>query len=162
VRAVTIRAHGGVEALRAESLPDPVPGPGQVRVRVKAVALNHLDLWVRQGLPGLRVEMPHVLGSDVAGIVDEVGPGGDATLVGQRVLINPGLSCGRCPACLSGDDNLCSRYRILGEHVGGGYCELLVVPAQNLVPCPERLPIQLIQPSTGIMTWLIDVGAAGM
>jgi len=139
MKAVTIRTHGGVEVLRHETIDDPVAGPRQVRVRVKAVALNHLDLWVRKGLPGLKLEYPHRLGSDIAGVVESVGPGAAADLVGRKVLVNPGLSCGVCAACLRGDDNLCSRYRILGEHVSGGYAEYVVVPDANVVPYPERL-----------------------
>lgn len=139
MKAVTIRTHGGVEVLRHETIDDPVAGPRQVRVRVKAVALNHLDLWVRKGLPGLKLEYPHRLGSDIAGVVESVGPGAPAELVGRKVLVNPGLSCGVCAACLRGDDNLCSRYRILGEHVSGGYAEYVVVPDANVVPYPERL-----------------------
>lgn len=139
MKAVTIRTHGGVEVLRHETIEDPVPGPCAVRVRVHAVALNHLDLWVRKGLPGLKLEYPHRLGSDVAGVVESVGPGASPDLVGRKVLVNPGLSCGVCAACLRGEDNLCSRYQILGEHVSGGYAELVVVPAANLLPYPERL-----------------------
>lgn len=139
MKAVTIRTHGGVEVLRHETIDDPVAGPCEVRVRVHAVALNHLDLWVRQGLPGLKLEYPHRLGSDIAGVVESVGPGAPPELVGRKILVNPGLSCGVCAACLRGDDNLCSRYRILGEHVSGGYAEYVVVPAANVLPYPERL-----------------------
>ena len=139
MKAVTIRSHGGVEVLKLETIDDPVAGPCEVRVRVRAVALNHLDLWVRAGLPGLKLTYPHRLGSDIAGVVESVGPGAPAELVGKKVLVNPGLSCGVCAACLRGDDNLCGRYRILGEHVSGGYAEYVVVPAANLLPYPERL-----------------------
>ena len=98
MQAVVIRQHGGPDVLRVESIDVPEPGPGQVRVRVRAVALNHLDLWVRRGGPAFRVPFPHLLGSDVAGEIDALGPGvADAELaVGQRVVVNPGLSCGRC------------------------------------------------------------------
>ena len=139
MRAVTIRTHGGVDVLRSETIGDPVPGPREVRVRVHAVALNHLDLWVRRGLPGLKLEYPHRLGSDVAGVIESVGPGAPQELSGRKVLINPGLSCGACAACLSGEDNLCGRYQILGEHVSGGYAEYVVVPVANVLPYPERL-----------------------
>jgi NADPH:quinone reductase-like Zn-dependent oxidoreductase len=139
VRAIVLRAHGGPEVLLEEQIDPPLPGPGEAVVRVMACALNHLDLWVRRGLPGLRLTYPHRLGSDVAGIVEAVGPGVSSDLVGGRVLVNPGLSCGRCPACLRGDDNFCPSYKILGEHLNGGYAELLAVPLQNLLPCPARL-----------------------
>jgi NADPH:quinone reductase-like Zn-dependent oxidoreductase len=139
MKAVTIRAHGGLDALREEVLPDPEAGPGRVVVRVKAVALNHLDVWVRRGWPGLKLAFPHVLGSDVSGVVEAVGPGAAGVAVGDEVVLNPGLSCGRCAACLAGDDVLCPAYAILGEHVAGGYAEKVSAPAQNVLPKPRNL-----------------------
>lgn len=139
MRAIAMRAHGGPEVLREESLPDPVAGPGQVVVRVRAVALNHLDVWVRRGWPSLKLTWPHVLGSDVAGVVEEVGPGVSGVAAGDEVLVNPGLSCGRCRECLLGNDPGCRSYAILGEHVSGGYAELVAVPAVNVVAKPARL-----------------------
>ncbi len=133
----------------------PVPGPGQVRIRVAACALNHLDLWVRKGLPGLRRPYPFILGSDVAGTIDALGAGMSGVAEGDEVLINPGLSCGRCRACLSGHDNLCRDYGILGEHSDGGYAEFLVVPAANLLPAPQRLtPVERATfPVTFLTAW---------
>jgi NADPH:quinone reductase-like Zn-dependent oxidoreductase len=121
-------------------VPTPTPGPGEVEIRVTAAALNHIDLWLRQGLPALPVPLPHVSGGDVCGVVAELGPGVAARAgceVGDRVLVNPGLSCGRCQACLSGRDNFCPDYRMIGEQTWGGEAEVLVVPAQNLVPAPR-------------------------
>jgi NADPH:quinone reductase-like Zn-dependent oxidoreductase len=138
MQAIVLREHGGPEVLRAEQLPIPEPGPGEVRVRVRAVALNHLDLWVRRGGPAFHLEYPHRLGADIAGTIDAVGPGVAAEL-GARTVVQPGLSCGRCAACLGGRDNLCRYYRILGENAQGGYAEHIVVPAVNLAPYPERL-----------------------
>jgi NADPH:quinone reductase-like Zn-dependent oxidoreductase len=138
MQAIVLREHGGPEVLRSEELPVPEPGPGEVRVRVRAVALNHLDIWVRRGGPAFRLEYPHRLGSDIAGTIDAVGPGGDAEL-GARVVVSPGLSCGRCAACHGGADNLCRHYRILGESAQGGYAEHIVVPIVNLAPYPARL-----------------------
>jgi len=138
MQAIVIREHGGPEVLRAEELPVPEPGPGEVRVRVRAVGLNHLDLWVRRGGPAFHLEYPHRLGACVAGTIEAVGPGVAAEL-GARTVVQPGLSCGRCAACLGGRDNLCRYYRILGENAQGGYAEYLVVPAVNLAPYPERL-----------------------
>ncbi|HET7502111.1 MAG TPA: zinc-binding dehydrogenase [Kofleriaceae bacterium] len=136
--AMVMREHGGPDVLRMEQLDVPVPGPREVRVRVRAVALNHLDVWTRRGGPAFKLTFPHLLGADVAGVVDAVGPGAAAT-VGTSVVLQPGLSCGRCAACLGGHDNLCRHYRLLGEHVSGGYAEYLVVPDVNLAPYPDRL-----------------------
>jgi NADPH:quinone reductase-like Zn-dependent oxidoreductase len=139
MRAVAIREHGGPEKLLLEELPDPEVGPGQVRVRVRACALNHLDLWVRRGLPNLRLRYPHVLGADIAGEVESVGAGVAGVVVGARALVAPGVSCGCCRDCLAGRDNLCRGYGILGESRDGGYAELCTVPAANLLPFPDGL-----------------------
>ena len=139
MKAMVLRAHGDPEVLNFEELPDLVPGPGQVRVKVQAVAMNHLDVWVRKGMPHLKLSYPFVLGSDVAGEVDEVGPGVDGVQPGEEVLLNPGVSCGCCRQCLAGRDNLCRDYAILGEHIDGGYAEQIVVPAENLLPAPKNL-----------------------
>ena len=136
--AMVLREHGGPEVLHLEQLAVPEPGPREVRVRVHAVALNHLDIWTRRGGPAFKLTFPHRLGADVAGVVDAVGPGATAT-VGDKVVLQPGLSCGRCGACLGGHDNLCRFYSILGEHAQGGYAEYIVVPEVNLAPYPERL-----------------------
>ncbi len=139
MRAITLHRHGDASVLHVEALPDPTVGPREVLVRVEACALNRLDLWVRAGLPNLRLAYPHVLGSDIAGRVVDVGPGAAPAWLGREVVVNPGLSCGACESCLAGWDNLCARYRILGESVSGGYCELLAVPEANLVAKPPGL-----------------------
>jgi NADPH:quinone reductase-like Zn-dependent oxidoreductase len=136
--AMVMREHGGPEVLQLEQINLPVPGPREVRIRVRAVALNHLDIWTRRGGPAFKLEFPHRLGADIAGVVDARGPGTTAT-VGTKVVLQPGLSCGRCAACLGGQDNLCRWYSILGEHRQGGYAEYIVVPEVNLAPYPERL-----------------------
>ena len=138
MNAMVLREHGGPEVLRLEQLAVPEPGPGEVRVRVRAVALNHLDIWVRRGGPAFKLEYPHRLGSDIVGTVDALGPGALGE-VGAKVVVQPGLSCGRCAACLGGHDNLCRYYRILGENAQGGYAEYIVVPQVNIAPYPERL-----------------------
>ena len=139
--AVVLRAHGGPEVLVRETIDLPEPGPREVRVRVRAVALNHLDVWVRRGLPNLTLEYPHRLGSDIVGEVDALGPGARTSLAaGARVVVSPGTSCGVCERCLAGEDNLCRRYAILGEHVSGGYARHVVVPDTNLLPYPGELP----------------------
>lgn len=151
MQAMVLREHGGPEVLRLETLPTPEPGPGQVRVRIHAVALNHLDIWVRRGGPVFHLEYPHRLGSDIAGVVDAVGPGATAS-VGPKVVVQPGLSCGKCAACLGGSDNLCRNYRILGENTQGGYAEYIVVPEVNLAPYPERL--DFAHAAAGILPFL--------
>jgi NADPH:quinone reductase-like Zn-dependent oxidoreductase len=138
MKAMTLHEHGEPSVLRHEEIADPTPGPGEVVVAVHACALNRLDVWVRRGLPNLRLTYPHILGSDIAGTVADVGPGVQAR-IGAAVVLNPGISCGRCEACLSGWDNLCSRYRILGENTTGGYAEKIVVPVTNLLPKPPSL-----------------------
>ncbi|HCF58356.1 MAG TPA: alcohol dehydrogenase [Myxococcales bacterium] len=142
MRAVVIRGHGGPERLEVLELPAPEPKPGEVRVRVKACAISHLDLWVREGWPGLRLNFPHVLGAEVAGSVDALGAGVSDIEPGAPVLVAPGLSCGACQDCLSGRDNHCRQYHLLGERVCGGYAELVCVPRQNLVPMPAQLTFE--------------------
>lgn len=139
MKAITLHEHGDASVLRYEDIDDPGPGPGEVLVDVHACALNRLDLWVRNGLPNLRLSYPHILGSDIAGEVSAVGTGVDPARIGDAVVVNPGVSCARCEACLSGWDNLCPQYRILGEHTTGGYAEQIVVPAANLLPKPSAL-----------------------
>src|SRR5262245_5489712 len=136
--AVRFHRHGGPEVLQYEEVPDPVPAPDQALVRVRACALNHLDLWERSGLRRVTIPLPHISGSDVAGEVVSSGIPGIAP--GQRVMLQPGISCGRCIDCLSGRDNECAQYQVLGyrDHPGG-YAELVVVPAQNLVPIPAHI-----------------------
>ena len=125
-------------------IPDPVPGPGDVLIRVRAAGLNHLDLWTRRGLPGLRLRMPHVGGSDMAGEIAAVGDGVAEWSVGDRVTANPGIWCARaeCEWCASGEHPLCPRYRVLGEHLPGGFAELAVAPARNLVRLPDGFPFE--------------------
>lgn len=138
---MTLRAHGAPEVLTHEELPEPSAGPGQVRVRVGAVAMNHLDVWVRKGLPHLKLAYPFLLGADVAGTIDQIGPGVTGVAVGDEIVVNPGHSCGRCRECLSGRDNLCRHYQLMGEDRSGGYAEQIVVPAQNVVPRPPSLTV---------------------
>jgi NADPH:quinone reductase-like Zn-dependent oxidoreductase len=164
MKAIAMRAHGGPEVLRLEDHPAPEAEPGKVVVRVRAVALNHLDVWVRRGWPGLLLSWPHVPGADVAGVVEAVGPGVEGVAAGQEVVLNPGLSCGCCRACLSGRDVECRRYSILGEHVSGGYRELLAVPPQNLLPKPGNLsfPEAACLPLVFLTAWHALVVRAGL
>src|SRR3954471_20956722 len=102
--AMVLDRHGGPEVLERRAIEIPSPGPREVRVRVHAVAMNHMDLWVRRGGPAFKLEYPHRLGCDIAGVVDELGPGARGVTIGERILVQPGLSCGRCRACLEGRD----------------------------------------------------------
>lgn len=137
--AMAMNRTGGPEVLERMEIDLPDPGPREVRVRVRAVAMNHLDLWTRRGLPNVKYEFPYRLGSDIAGEIDALGPGARGASVGQRVLVNPGLSCGTCERCLRGEDNSCPRYRIFGEGAQGGYARHVNVPDTNLLPFPEPL-----------------------
>lgn len=137
MKAMVINRHGGPEVLEPAGLADPVPEPGEVLVRVRACALNHLDLWTRGGLPGFKVPFPHVLGSDIAGDVEGFGAPVEGLRTGQRVMLSPGISCGRCRMCLAGEDSFCRSYRILGHQVHGGYAELVRCPAANVIPLPD-------------------------
>lgn len=139
MRAALFRRHGGPEVLEIAEVPTPAPGPGEVLIAVRAVALNHIDLWLRRGLPALRVPLPHVSGGDVCGIVAALGGGVRGVKEGDRVVVNPGVSCGRCVRCLSGEDNFCAEYRMVGEQTWGGEAELLVVPGQNVVAAPAKV-----------------------
>ncbi len=128
----------GPESYRLEEVPDPEPGPGQVLIRLRTAALNHLDIWVSRGLPAPH-SFPHVAGGDGAGIIEAVGPGVESVAVGDEVVIDPSLSCGECPSCLSGNSTACRRFGILGEHAWGTLAELVVVPAANVLPKPAQL-----------------------
>ena len=139
MKAVTLRSHGGPEVLKVEELPEPEAGPGEVRVKIAAVALNHVDVWVRKGLPHLHLEYPFLLGADVSGSIDAVGPGVTGFTVGDPVVVNPVFSCMRCRECLSGQDNLCRWFKLMGEDRPGGYAEKMVVPTTNVVPRPKQL-----------------------
>jgi NADPH:quinone reductase-like Zn-dependent oxidoreductase len=137
--AMVMRATGGPEVLARETIEIDEPGPREVRVRVRAVALNHVDLWMRRGLPHVKYDFPQRLGCDIAGEVEALGPGAREVKVGDKVLVSPGLSCGVCARCLAGQDNLCKRYRMHGEGAQGGYTRHLNVPDTNLLPHPARL-----------------------
>ncbi len=162
MKAVGFTQHGGPEVLQVLDLPTPVPRANEVRVRVRAVALNHLDVWTRKGWPGLKLEMPHILGSDIAGVVDAVGAEVADLAPGTEVLVNPGLSCGACERCLRGEDNLCRKYKILGEHARGGYAEFLCVPRQNILPKPPQLSFEeaACLPLTFLTAWTMLVRRA--
>ena len=142
MKAVIFREHGGPEKLVYGEVPQPVIGPGEVLIRVKACALNHLDIWIRQGNPSYPISLPHISGSDIAGVVEEVGVQVEGVIVGDRVLVSPGVSCWRCEFCLTGRDNLCQSYSLIGGKMHGGYAEYLKVPFRNILPMPENLSFE--------------------
>ncbi len=142
MKAVIIASHGGPEVLRYTEFSKPSIGPQDVLVRVRACALNHLDLWVRRGLPGRSVPFPHILGSDISGEVAEVGENAQNARVGDKVLLAPGISCGQCEPCIAGRDNFCKDYVLFGSTVDGGYAEFVKSPAANLIPIPAGLSFE--------------------
>ena len=140
MKALTLDATGGTQHLRVQELPEPaIQADGEVLVGIKTMALNRLDLFVVEGLPGVRISFPHVVGSDGAGVVHQIGAGVSGIRPGDRVMINPTLSCGSCPSCQAGEDSLCDNLGVLGEHRSGTGAELIVVPAKNLAPIPAGM-----------------------
>ena len=140
MRALTLTALGGIEHLALGEVPDPeIRAPDEVRIRIRTAALNRLDLFVAQGLPKFSLPLPHVVGSDGAGVVESVGAAVSGIDVGERVMLDPGIACGECNACRSGDHPLCERYAILGEHRAGTIAEYVVVPAANVAPVPADM-----------------------
>ena len=164
MKAVVFDRFGGPDVLELREVPDPVPRPDEVRVEVKACGINHLDLWVRQGLRGLDPEMPHILGNDVVGIAREVGSLVRHVQPGDKVLVCPTLSCGVCPSCLAGDDNLCRMYDVLGRRRNGGYAGQVAVPGTNCLPYPDNLdwPEAAAVPLVFLTAWHMLVGRAAI
>lgn len=162
MQATVFERHGGPEVLEPREIPDPLPAAGEALVRVRACGINHLDLWVRSGLPGLVVEMPHVLGSDVVGEVAALGPGVSGLAVGAKTLVHPTLSCGECDACRAGEDNLCRHHDVLGRRRNGGYAGYVRVPARNCLPFPDRLTWEqaAAAPLVFLTAWHMLVGRA--
>lgn len=143
MKALAIYEHGDVDKLQIVELPKPTIGLDEVLIDVKAVGLNHLDLFVREGLPNLKLPMPHILGSDFAGVIADIGANVRDLKAGQRVTVNPGVSCGRCEFCLAGEQSLCAEFAILGEHTTGGAAEFARVPAVNVLPIPDTYPFEM-------------------
>ena len=162
MKAVVFERTGGPEVLEYREVPDPACGPDDVIVNVRACGINHLDLWVRRGLPGISPQMPHILGNDIAGTIASLGANVRDWREGDAVLVLPTLSCGACDACANGDDNLCRQYDVLGRAHNGGYAEQVAVPAVNLLPYPVNLdwaPAAAI-PLVFLTAWHMLVGRA--
>jgi NADPH:quinone reductase-like Zn-dependent oxidoreductase len=145
MKAVVFSEHGGPEVLRYTEVPEPqigAPNVNDVLVRVRACALNHLDLWVRGGLPGVTIPLPRIPGSDISGEVAKVGANVSHVKVGERVLLSPGISCGHCPQCLAANDSMCRDYTLFGYMVDGGYAEYVRSPSVNVIPMPPGLSFE--------------------
>ena len=138
MKAVVFKEHGELDRLIYTEVPEPKIGSDEVLVRVRACALNHLDIWTRQGMPGIQIPLPHILGCDISGEVVKMGSNVKGIALGTHVVASPGISCGQCRWCVSGWDSLCEQYKILGFQIDGGYAELVNVPAQNLIPVSNR------------------------
>ena len=162
MKAIRIHEFGGPEVLRYEDVPDPQLRKDQVLVRVRACAMNHLDLWVRKGLPG--VKLPHILGSDVAGEIAEVGEYVTGIQRGQRVVIAPMHYCGHCAKCVAGLQNQCIEFTVRGYAVDGGNCELIAVPTANVIPFPDFLDFNQAAsvPLVFLTAWHMLVGRANV
>jgi NADPH:quinone reductase-like Zn-dependent oxidoreductase len=142
MKAVVFQQHGGPEVLRYTDVPEPGIGANDVLVRVRACALNHLDIWVRMGLPGVPIPLPHIPGSDIAGEIAKVGSDVTRVKAGEKVVLAPGVTCGKCVACLSGHDNRCREFTNLGYMIDGGCAEFVRCPEVNCIPYPQRLSFE--------------------
>ncbi len=164
MKAAIFREFGGPEKLRYEDVPIPSIGRDEILIRVKACSINHLDIWVREGIPAYKLTLPHISGCDIAGIIEAAGQDIDSRSIqaGDRVIVPPGLSCFKCPNCLAGMDNLCESYRIIGAQVDGGYAEYVKVPAINVMPIPEDLSFEEAAafPLTFLTAWHMLIGRA--
>ncbi len=154
--------HGGREKLQYEDRPQPQITETEVLVKVKACALNHLDIWARQGLPNVKIPLPHISGCDIAGELAELGKLVKGVVVGEKVIVAPGISCGHCHECLSGRDNYCREYQVIGYNTDGGYAEYVKVPGSNLLPIPDALSFEEAAsvPLVFMTAWHMLVGRA--
>lgn len=164
MHAVVFRTHGGPDVLEYADVPTPTPGPGEALVRVKACSINHLDLWIRQGIPAYQTHLPHISGCDVSGTVEQLGPGVRGLKVGQAVFIAPGLSCFACEFCRAGQDNLCASYGIMGAKTDGGYAEFAKTLARDVIPIPKGVSFEEAAafPLVFLTAWHMLVTRAGL
>lgn len=162
MKAIVFEQHGGPEVLNFTEVPDPRIKAHEVLVEVRACALNHLDVWTRNGLPGITIPLPHILGNDIAGVVRHVGGLVTWVKAGDEVMLQPGVSCGHCADCLAGRDNMCVEYDILGYGRNGGYAELVAVPGVNAIPKPKNLtwPEAAALPLVTLTAWHMLVSRA--
>jgi NADPH:quinone reductase-like Zn-dependent oxidoreductase len=160
MKAVVFDQHGGPEVLQLRDVPDPKTGPGHILIEVKATSINHIDIFLRRGMPGVKVPMPKIVGSDAAGIIRELGTGVSGLTVGQRVTINPGISCGHCEFCAAGFGSQCVSYSMVGESRDGAYAQLISVPAHIVLPIPDALSFEdaAAAPLVFLTAWSMMVG----
>jgi NADPH:quinone reductase-like Zn-dependent oxidoreductase len=142
MKAIYFEKHGDPEVLTLGERPAPALGPGQVRIDVRASSLNHIDCFLRRGLPGVKLELPHIPGCDASGVVSELGAGVTTHAVGDRVLMNPSLTCGKCEFCQRGDVSMCIQFKLVGEHTSGTTCQQIVLPAENAIPFPDSMTFE--------------------
>jgi NADPH:quinone reductase-like Zn-dependent oxidoreductase len=164
MRAVVVPRHGGPEVLEVATRPRPVPGPGEILLQVKATGVNHLDTFVRRGMPGVTLPLPMIPGSDAAGVIAATGPGVVGLEPGDRVFVSPGYSCERCRACLSGNEPLCRFYGLLGEHRDGTQAEYVVLRASQALALPDGIPFEegAAFPLVFLTAWHMLVARAGL
>lgn len=164
MRAVVVPRHGGPEVLEIATRPRPVPGPGEVLLQVQAAGVNHLDTFVRRGMPGITLPLPMIPGSDAAGVVVALGPGAAGVKERDRVFVSPGYSCGRCRACLSGNEPLCRFYGLLGEHRDGTQAEYVALPVAQVLPLPAGVSFEAgaAFPLVFLTAWHMLVARAGL
>ncbi len=139
MKAAVIHQHGDLDVLQVEDVEEPRPGPGEVVLQVLCAGLNHLDIWVRKGRPGARLQTSHVLGADAVGTVVAVAEGVPTPKVGEQVIVNPALSCGQCEFCRRGEQSTCASFGIMGLSRPGTFAERIIVPASNCYPRPPHL-----------------------
>jgi NADPH:quinone reductase-like Zn-dependent oxidoreductase len=164
MKAVRLHGHGGLDQLHYEDAPVPAVRADEVLIRVKATALNHLDLWTIGGVPGLKLEFPHILGNDMAGVVEAVGELVANVKVGDEVVVAPGRSCGHCRECAAGDDNLCNEYWLYGYQLNGGFAQYAAVRAANVLPKPAHIdwPEAASASLVFLTAWHMLVGRAAL
>jgi NADPH:quinone reductase-like Zn-dependent oxidoreductase len=160
MKAVVFNQHGGPEVLQYVDVPNPRPGPGEVLIEVKATSINHIDIFLRRGMPGIKVPLPKIVGSDAAGIIRELGRDVSGLTPGQRVTINPGIACGHCEFCSAGFGSQCVSWAMVGENRDGAYAEFVVVPAHVVLPIPDHISFEeaAAAPLVFLTAWSMMVG----
>ncbi len=163
MKAVVITEHGGLDKVKLAEIARPKPKSGEVLIQVKSAALNHLDIWARKG-GRAKLQMPHILGSDGSGVITEIGEGVEGLKIGDEILINPGLSCGRCEFCMRGEQSECVSFGIIGMASPGTFAEYVSVPAVNVYPKPAHLSFDeaAALPLAYITAWRMLMNRAGL